>query len=375
MLKICIWMNIPSHYQSAFFDALDSRHDVDLRVVYFRGISQDRAAEGWSGEHAYKSFESVVDDGTSPEGMVKTVSDWEHRVHIISGYFSSKLIDYFCKNKIRWCHWSEMSGVRLAELLKYNMSLFRLLNPLVLYAKRTEGLRIRKYAVGAFGQGDLARRSFRLMGVPDSKIDDLFYVPAALAETTPSIQVVEFAAGRKVFLSVGALCKRKGIDVLLKAFARQNASDWCVVLCGLDRADRIYQALAKKLGIEKQVLFLGAYPSKRINEVYSGADVFVLPSRFDGWGAVENEAASLGLPIIGTDLCGASMHVIVEGINGFRVKAGNVASLANALKAYIQTPPRIVAHGQASRDRFYECFTPGHNAERFVESLAAWSCR
>jgi len=368
-------MNIPSHYQSAFFEALDLRGDVDLRVVYFKGISQNRAAEGWNGAHTNESFESIVDDAASQEDMVKGIPDWEHRVHIISGYFSTQLIEFFCSNKIQWCHWSEMPGVRLAELLRYNMPLFRLLNPLMLYAKHKEGLKIKKYAAGAFGQGDLARRSFRLMGVPDTKIADLFYVPSALAETMPSVQVVEFAAGRKVFLSVGALCKRKGIDILLKAFARQSTSDWCVVLCGLDRADGVYQALAKKLGIEKQVLFLGAYPVERISEVYCGADVFVLSSRFDGWGAVLNEAASLGLPMIGTDLCGGSWHVIDDGRTGFRVRADSIASLGAAMKKYIYQPELIEKQGKAARIHFEESFTPGRNAERFVESLLAWGCK
>ncbi len=374
MLKICIWMNIPSHYQSAFFDALNLRHDVDFRVVYFSGSSQVRAAEGWSGQHLYKPFESVIEDSSSPETKLNGVPDWKERVHIISTYFSSSLIDHFCAHGVKWCHWSEMPGVRLAEVLNFNMKLFRLLHPFMLMSKKREGKRISKYALGAFGQGQLAKRAFRLMGVPKEKIDDLYYVPAALAETEPCCQVADFAQGRKVFLSVGALCKRKGIDVLLKAFAKLKTDAWCLVLCGLDRSNGEYRRLAARLKIEDRVLFLGAHPAERIAEVYCAADVFVLASRFDGWGAVENEAASLGLPIIGTDLCGASWHVIEHGLSGYRVKADNVGSLYKAMNEYVLHPSRIPAHGQASLDRFFECFTPGHNAERFVESLKAWGC-
>jgi len=374
MPRLCIWMNIPSHYQSAFFQALDKCEEVDLRVVYFRGISRHRAAEGWKDDHRYQPFESSAEGKTSPEEIVATVPDWKERIHIISGYFSSELIDFFCANGTPWCHWSEVPGIHLAELLGYRMLLFRLLNPLMLAGKRGEGRRIKKHALGAFGQGWLAHRAFRAMGVPEQKIADLYYVPDGLSRAEPCTQMAVFSKGRKVFLAVGALCRRKGVDILLKAFAKLGAADWCLVFCGLDRAEGTYQALAQKLGLGDRVLFLGAYPVEQIAEVYSAADVFVLPSRFDGWGAVLNEAASLGLPLIGTDLCGGAWHVIDEGRTGFRVRAGSAGSLAGAMQAYVTEPELIARHGEAARVHFRKIFTPESNAARMVSALQRWGC-
>jgi glycosyltransferase involved in cell wall biosynthesis len=127
--------------------------------------------------------------------------------------------------------------------------------------------------------------------------------------------------------------------------------------------------LIQQLGIEDKVYLLGAYPSERISKVYTAADVFVLPSRFDGWGAVLNEAASLGLPLIGTDLCGASWHVIGEGLNGYRVPAASAGKLARAMRAYVGSPALTIKHGAASRDLFFQEFTPEKNAERLINSL------
>lgn len=366
-------MNVPSHYQSAFFQALEKRDEVDLRVIYFHGSSTDRAEEGWGSAHVYPSFESAVDDAEEVSDMVAGLPDWQERIHIISGYFSSELIDFFCENKIQWCHWSEMPGIRLAELLGFRIPLFRLLHPLMLGCKSREGRRIRNHALGAFGQGLLARRAFRFMGVPEGKVADLYYSPDGLQERAPCSEILSFAKGRKVFLAVGALCRRKGIDVFLKAFSKLKTDDWCVVLCGLDRSGGAYQALAEKLGIADKVLFLGAYPVERIAEVYCAANVFVLPSRFDGWGAVLNEAASLGLPIIGTDLCGASWHIIDDARNGCRVRAGNVWSLAAALRAYVRNPDLADKHGSEARKLFRETFTPEENASRLVNALIQWT--
>lgn len=366
-------MNIPSHYQSAFFEALDERDDVDLQVCYFEGASRERAAEGWHSEHDCKSFECFVSHADDVAEMLAEVPEWPSRVHIIGSSFCPPLIEYFCTDGIKWCHWSEMPGIRLAETLGYRMPLYRMLNPLMLSLKRSEGAMIRNHALGAFAQGVLAKRAFGIMGVPAQNIRDLYYTPAALEEVSPAEKIVSFANGRKVFLSVGALCRRKGIDILLKAFAKLNATDWCLVLCGLDQSNGACMALARRLAIEDRVLFLGAYPAARIAEVYMAADVFVLSSRFDGWGAVLNEAASLGMPLIGTDLCGASWHVVEPGVNGFRVRAGSVSSLANAMMAFVDDAQLLECFGAASKELFDREFAPEKNAERMVEALQAWS--
>jgi glycosyltransferase involved in cell wall biosynthesis len=366
-------MNLPSHYQSAFFRALDARDEVDLKVCYLCGASRERAEEGWNGAPVYEGYECGVEGISDPLDMVRNVPDWRERIHVICSHFSPGLIQLFCASSVAWCHWSEMSGIHLAEVLDYRVGLFRLLNPLMFACKRREGRIIRKNALGAWGQGVLARRALGRMGVPRGMISDLYYAPEAVPEQEPSRQILDFAAGRRVFLAVGILCRRKGSDLILKALADVKAEDWCLVFCGLDRSDGACQALAGRLGISDQVLFLGACPAERIGAVYAAADVFVLPSRFDGWGAVLNEAASVGLPLIGSDLCGASWHLIADGENGFRIRAGSVRKWVGAMRFYIENPAQIRVHGAASKQRFFAEFTPEKNAERLVCALKEWS--
>lgn len=366
-------MNIPSHYQSAFFDALRQRNEVDLVVRYFYGTSDERSKEGWEGSHELDSFEQCVSGIHSAVNLLETIPDWKERIHIVSSNFSSKLVDYLTAHGAKWCHWSEMPGIRLAELLRYHMGLYRLLNPLMLMLKYKDGRRINLHALVAFGQGALAERAFRLMGIPQNIISDLYYSPAALPVMEPCEQVVKFAGGRKVFLSVGALCRRKGIDILLKAFAELKTRDWCLVLCGVDKSDGAYQKLIEKLRLQEQIFILGAYPVKQIAKVYCASDVLVLASRFDGWGAVLNEAASLGMPLIGTDMCGASWHAIKDGVDGFRVKADSVRALKVAMQSYVENTELIRTHGQKARALFLNTLTPEKNAERLVSALNKWA--
>lgn len=369
MLKLCIWMNIPSHYQSAFFDALNRRCDVDLEVRYFRSGSMERISEGWDSCLNFKEYEGVVESGDDIYEILNSVPEWRTRIHVISGGFNSKIITYLCKERVKWCHWSEMHGIQLAKGLLYWMSLWRLLNSVYLMFKRKPAKLIVNHAIKAFGQGVLARRSFLGMGVCNEMIDDLFYSPSHVSFGEPCKDIISFASGRKVFLSVSTLCKRKGIDVLLRAFSSLKTDNWCLIICGLDRSKGRYQSLANRLGLRGKVLFIGVYPSNKIGEVYSASDVFILPSRFDGWGAVVNEAASVGMPLIGTDLCGSAWHVIEPGINGFRVKAGSIRSLELAMNSYIYDENLCIKHGEASMELFFRKFTPDKNAERLVRAL------
>jgi glycosyltransferase involved in cell wall biosynthesis len=372
LLKICIWMNIPSHYQASFFCALQRRDDVDLVVRYFHVSSDLRKREGWATHHL-ETYEKSVEGLPAQEAMAETVPDWRQRIHVINSNFSRDLVELFCRESVSWVHWSEMPGIRLAELLRYRIWLYRLLNPLMLLLKFRESYRLKRYALGVFVQGVLAERSFRIMGVPQKKIAYLYYSPDSLVEMPPCPKVVDFARGRKVFLYVGGLCQRKGIDVLLRAFSHLNTTDSCLVLCGLDKESGCYALLAEELEVQNSVLFLGSYPAKQIAEVYSASDVFILPSRFDGWGTVLNEAASLGLPLIATDMCGASWHVIKEGENGFKVRTDSIADLKNALQVYVSNTTLINKHGERSKTVFFEEFSPEKNVDRLVNAIRTWS--
>ena len=71
-------------------------------------------------------------------------------------------------------------------------------------------------------------------------------------------------------------------------------------------------------------------PGTGLLDDFAQADVFVLPSRYDGWGVVVNQALAAGLPIITSDEVGAGFDLVEPGSNGFRVRAGEVDDLHRA---------------------------------------------
>jgi glycosyltransferase involved in cell wall biosynthesis len=370
--KICFWLNVPSNHQTLFLEALNQDKRIDLQVRYFDKPTEDRLSLGWRDENSLNDYEQYVD--TAGDGL-RTMGDWQERIHITIGYsypFNKELVPMFIETKVKWVHWSERYGIGLAQRLRFNITLFKLLRPLFLLTKRSYGSLVNKYAFGCYAQGVLACKDFIIMGIDESKIEDLFYT----TESPRDDHIVQKSFAYKYnFIYVGRLNKGKGIEDLLRSYNDlTNADDWGLVLVGNDETNGYYQELSKKLGIDKKIQFVGGVKAEEVLPYFNGSDVFVMPSRYDGWGAVVNEAASMGLPLIGSDQLGASHHLIKSGENGYMFEAGDVQELTYTMQQYISYPELIKKHGARSKE-IYEEFSPEKNVERFVSAMDKWGNR
>ena len=110
--------------------------------------------------------------------------------------------------------------------------------------------------------------------------------------------------------------------------------------------------------------------SEPLPQFFAQADVFVLPSRYDGWGVVVNQALGAGLPILVSDQVGAGYDLVREGQNGFVLPVGDVGALASSMQRYVADPSLREAHGTASR-KIAADWTPECGAERWVRTLKA----
>jgi glycosyltransferase involved in cell wall biosynthesis len=131
----------------------------------------------------------------------------------------------------------------------------------------------------------------------------------------------------RVFLFVGQYIHRKGFDILLKAYQayRQQASNpWELWLIG--RGD-----MEKDIGKGPGVRNIGEKSSSQIAEIMLQAGCFVLPSRVDHWPLVIHEAASAGLPILASSMCGSAVELVQSGFNGYVFPVNNNNILARLL--------------------------------------------
>ena len=134
---------------------------------------------------------------------------------------------------------------------------------------------------------------------------------------------------RTVF--VGSLIERKGIDVAVEAVRRLRAAGKAVTLDVYGPGDP--EAWHETDGVR----YRGVIPFGKVASVLARYQALILPSRFDGWGVIGNEAIQVGVPVIASDASGIA-DVISAGGCGLTFCSGNVGDLERCLRSWIDDP-------------------------------------
>jgi len=142
--------------------------------------------------------------------------------------------------------------------------------------------------------------------------------------------------GRRVILYIGRLVPVKGLDLLLDAFAAVPHSGYCLALVGEGAEKETLMKQAEALGIRSDVLFVGFQSGADLYRWYDRADFFILPSRYEPFGAVVNESLVLGCPVVASRYIGALCFITPENGMVFDPvdRAGFIRTLASAMETY-----------------------------------------
>jgi phosphatidylinositol alpha-mannosyltransferase len=200
--------------------------------------------------------------------------------------------------------------------------------------------------------GALTRAAFRVMSRKLSRsLDAMIAVSSAPArhlrvagdtrlvllppciDLAPYASVASAARGQepRTVLFVGRLEPRKGVLLLVEAFARVKQRDVRLVVCGDGEQRSDAEALAARLGVSDAVTFTGALSDEARLALYARAHVFCAPSPFgESYGLVIAEAMAAGVPVVAAANPGYRTVLSGDGAAGL-VKPGDVAALANRI--------------------------------------------
>ncbi|MCL6596316.1 MAG: glycosyltransferase [Firmicutes bacterium] len=208
---------------------------------------------------------------------------------------------------------------------------------------------------------EAARQSFLLRGYPQDQFICIHNGIEPLRPQSPQEcarlrQDLGIAPEAPLLLTVARMTPQKGYDVLLAAvpevLRRQPNAHFAWVGEGPER--ETLSAQARELGVDFAVHFLGHRDD--VPSLMSAADLLVLPSRFEGHPLVALEALSLGLPVVGTRVCGME-EAIAHGETGLLVEPEQPTALAAAILELLSDPERRRRMGRAGRERIQERFT------------------
>jgi len=199
---------------------------------------------------------------------------------------------------------------------------------------------------------ECAADTFLAAGVPREK---LYSLPRGtdVVRFTPGVHPEKF---RAVF--VGALIKRKGVDLLLETWRSLGLKDAELVLVGTVHKE-IEEYLQRYGGPD---IVLPGYVRKP-EDYLRKASIHIFPSTCEGSAKVTYDAAACGLAQITTREAG---DVVVDGLNGKVIPCGNKEALAEAIKAFYDHPDLVKTMGAAARERVVQNFTWEHYQERLL---------
>jgi glycosyltransferase involved in cell wall biosynthesis len=176
---------------------------------------------------------------------------------------------------------------------------------------------------------DWVSKELRKSGIDSLRI----YLPVP----APSEKYLRSRADDPVILYCGRLDTEKGVDRLFHAFARVAASNSEVTLriAGQGPEKTRLEELARELGIDKRIVFLGWQGPRDIESELSRAWTLVAPSLWaEPLGLVALEAAVRGVPVIASEV-GGFAETVEEGVTGLLVPNGDVSALAEAMSSVV----------------------------------------
>ena len=213
-----------------------------------------------------------------------------------------------------------------------------------------------------FAMGSLGADFYRQIGFKDEQIYPYFYQEAVSA---PAPRKPNRGAVRMLY--AGQLNERKGVDVLIEACRLISAPGWTLDIFGDGPfRERLKQAV-RLGGLEGQVSFRGIVPSADLLAEMPSYDLAVVPSRFDGWGMLVNEALQCGLAVLATDKVGASILVRSSGAGAVFAKE-NPAAMAEAMRLRI-IRPELLASEQRLALEYAPRLAPARAAEYLASAL------
>jgi glycosyltransferase involved in cell wall biosynthesis len=176
-------------------------------------------------------------------------------------------------------------------------------------------------------------------------------------------------AALPTFTYVGRLKRYKGVDIVMRAFARASHPEASLAIAGTGDYRATLEALAASLDLGERVRFLGFISEEEKRALFRTAWASAFASPKEGWGITNLEAAACGTPVVASNSPGLRESVR-DGETGFLVPHGDVDAMAAAFKRLADASELVERMGRAARP-FAERFTWDDAARRTEEHLVA----
>jgi len=357
-MKVLLLNNVPAPYFNPLFERLGRESGWALTVCYVTARKNDI---GW-GEQPPDSgaaYRTIILDG-EPSRLKDFLGRPAATVRLL-GVLARERPDYL----ISYGYWLPPQAAAISWAVATGRP-FAVIGDANYYNDHATGVRravkgmwlkqVIRHAAALITVGTASRMFWEAYGARPDKlfesryvVDNDFFARAAeeRREEAAELRARWGLEEAVVFLYVGRLVRRKGIDLLLRAASRLADENVAVIVAG-DGEDR--QALEELAQGGRRVIFAGRLEPGELPLYYAMADALVLPARDEPWGLVVNEAMASGLAVIAHRHCGAAVDLVGPD-NGVALETFSVAELVEAMRLIAADGGRRRAMRRRSREK------------------------
>lgn len=295
-MRFVFWQNVVSIHQSAFIKALSEVDDVTL--VAAEEIDAQRRKEKWNVPSMGRAKVIV----SPSESQIASLFDMSDVHHVYSGINSFPMVYKAFKGAIS-------RGLHVSVMLEpYEWAGVKGFLRRLMYAHLH--LRYGKFIDHVFATGNMGIRCYRKTGFPRRKLHQWGYFTEQYvidSEFCEKNELDKSSKGVKL-LYVGRIDHNKNILKVLKDFDQYGewVNQFTIVGDG-----PLMEELRTMAQSNQKIQVMGRRDNKEISQIMARHDYLVLPSLYDGWGAVVNESLAAGTPVLCSEACGAS--ILLDG--------------------------------------------------------------
>jgi len=352
--RIIFWQNIVSPLQAPFIREVARKFNGDVILAVPRKLTDERVALGWTVPDCSPAL-LVVNPGQKEIEELIIRNRSKETYHFFSGMRGYPFV---------WSAFRTSLNVKTFRVIISEPCCWQgFKGGLRLLRGRLDACRYGQSINYIFAVGGLAVRWFKMCGFENSKIVNFAYFTAQ-PKPEPCSESLD---GEYKIVFLGQCIKRKGIDLLVETLSGLREKDWCLEVIGAGKDYANLQKLTRKMKKKKKVNYLGAMRNPEAMLRLQSADLLVLPSRWDGWGAVVNEALMRGVPVICTNQCG-SADLLGSPERGTVVKARSVESLRTAMESWIEKG-HVGPENRTRIRKWSQCIKAGTAADYLLRTI------
>ena len=319
MKKILFLINYPTPYQAQFFNSL--KKIFEIKVIFI-----GKKLKNYNFKLKRNNFSLFLGNSKNNIMLInKNFKIFNPDTVIIGGYkvrYSKYLSKLSITNKTKIIYWLEKIN------FKNNLKKILVRFALNFFLKNADGI----LAVGKEAKSFYSKFNNNVINFPYSIKVNHFRK--------------KFFKKKKInFLYVGQMIERKNILNLIEAFKLITSENITLILVGDGQQKNIIKS---KIKDDKRIKIRDFKNDKILKSFFMHSDIFVLPSKYDGWGVVITEAMSYNNSIITTSTSGVSKDLIKNNFNG-KIVNPSIKSIKEGMIYYIKNKKLIKKHGNKNK--------------------------